>query len=68
MPAQTWSDVREATTPPPACPQRLSAGPKTGEVIGVEDCLYLNVFTPEVKPVKPMAVMVWIHGGAFVEV
>ena len=68
VPAQTWSDVREATTPPPACPQRLSAGPKTGEVIGVEDCLYLNVFTPEIKPVKPMAVMVWIHGGAFVEV
>ena len=33
-----------------------------------EDCLYLNVFTPEIKPVKPMAVMVWIHGGAFVEV
>ena len=38
------------------------------KVIGVEDCLYLNVFTPEVKPAKPMAVMIWIHGGAFTEV
>ena len=38
------------------------------KVIGVEDCLYLNVFTPEVKPAKPLAVMIWIHGGAFTEV
>ena len=58
----------EATSPPPACPQRLSAGPRKGEVIGEEDCLFLNVFTPEIKPNKPMAVMLWIHGGAFVEV
>ena len=68
VPANAWSDVKEATSPPPACPQRLSAGSKKGEVVGEEDCLFLNVFTPEVKPSKPMAVMVWIHGGAFVEV
>ncbi|XP_061450123.1 fatty acyl-CoA hydrolase precursor, medium chain-like isoform X2 [Rhineura floridana] len=29
-----------------------------------EDCLYLNVFTPEMKARLP--VMVWIHGGALV--
>jgi len=65
--AEPWDNLRDATSQPPPCPQRLSAGPKTGEVIGVEDCLYLNVFTPEVKPAKPMAVMIWIHGGAFTE-
>jgi para-nitrobenzyl esterase len=27
-----------------------------------EDCLYLNVWTPE-KPKKPLPVMVWFHGG-----
>lgn len=31
-----------------------------------EDCLYLNVFVPStVKPDDKLAVMVWIHGGAF---
>lgn len=37
----------------------------THEVIGDEDCLYLNVFTLNTKPLKKRAVMVWIHGGGF---
>lgn len=37
-------------------------------MIGAEDCLYLNVYTPELpsdtnnSPKK--SVMVWVHGGA----
>ena len=33
---------------------------------GAEDCLYLNVYTPNITPKSPLPVMVWIHGGAFV--
>lgn len=29
-----------------------------------EDCLYLNVWTPDVKPNTPMPVMVYVHGGS----
>lgn len=32
------------------------------EITGSEDCLYLNVYTPEVIT-KPLAVMVFFHGG-----
>ncbi|KAJ8723145.1 hypothetical protein PYW08_003057 [Mythimna loreyi] len=33
---------------------------------GDEDCLYLNVYTPDLKPSNPLPVMFWIHGGAYI--
>lgn len=31
-----------------------------------EDCLFLNVWAPTEKPVEPLPVVVWIHGGAYI--
>lgn len=30
-----------------------------------EDCLFLNVYTPDASPVRRRPVMVWLHGGGF---
>jgi len=37
----------------------------TQKIIGDEDCLYLNVYSMDMKPRKKQAVMVWIHGGGY---
>jgi para-nitrobenzyl esterase len=44
----------------PLCPQRaMSDAPQS------EDCLFLNVWTPETNPRARRAVMVYFHGGAY---
>src|SRR5688572_11111892 len=57
-----WSGTRDATTFGPTAPQaELAPGsPDAGE-----DCLVLNVFTPQVGDRQRRPVMVWLHGGGF---
>ena len=67
-PAEAWDGVREAlnygptVTKPPYFPPFDALLPEPA--IAGEDCLNLNIWTPDPGKVG-LPVMVWIHGGAF---
>ncbi|XP_066143101.1 juvenile hormone esterase-like [Euwallacea fornicatus] len=56
-----WKGTLNATQEPESCVQ--TSGILGLTITGSEDCLYLNVYTPDVKGNFP--VMVWIFGGGF---
>jgi len=63
QPATSWNGIRDASKFGDSCPQpNLKNENKGLGLPGNEDCLKLNVFTPQ-KPSKDLPVMVWIHGG-----
>lgn len=70
------SNLRWAPPAKPVCPQGVTNASRfgstcpqvrsmssTGKATGQEDCLFINVWTPTLRPDAGLPVMVWIHGG-----
>ncbi|MET0701039.1 MAG: carboxylesterase family protein [Mycobacterium sp.] len=62
-PAPSWPGMFDASKPGARCVQDTTSDPDFGRRVS-EDCLNLNVWSPAGAAGRP--VMVWIHGGAFV--
>nr|CAH7760988.1 unnamed protein product [Callosobruchus chinensis] len=64
-PVQPWEGIYNATGVKKKCLQDPVL--QVGRVVGTEDCLILNVYTPMTseKPTNLLPVLFWIHGGAF---
>ncbi len=62
-PAAAWAPAIFNASSAPTCAQLSVA---TGQPTGVEDCLTLNIWTPNPLPSAGAPVIVWLHPGGFV--
>ena len=69
VPVKPWKKIIDGTKPPKACMQ-----PFLNKTNVSEDCLYLNIYSPEENYIKNvnnnnksslLPILVWMHGGFF---
>jgi carboxylesterase 2 len=62
----TWTGIRNATEFANGCPQSTGPPGSGGAITGDEDCLFLNIWTPEnFTTTSNYPVYFWIYGGRF---
>jgi len=70
-PVTHWREPLDATKFGHTCPQAEELGVFAGPASITENCLFLNVFTPQLgrgdRQSKGLPVFVWIHGGGDVD-
>ncbi|XP_031626976.1 esterase B1-like [Contarinia nasturtii] len=59
-PVDPWSNIIDAFEYPPRCSQRYKSSRPTSE-----NCLFLNIFVPDLKRTINLAVLLYFHGGFF---
>jgi para-nitrobenzyl esterase len=60
QPVIPWKGIKRTDSFGPPCAQKSE-----NEVLGSEDCLFLNVWSGAANAAERRPVMVWIHGGGF---
>ncbi len=60
---KAWQGVYQALEFSEPCVQFSTDEKTKNQVIGSEDCLYLNIFAPTDAKNKALPVMLWVHGG-----
>jgi para-nitrobenzyl esterase len=63
QPAAAWKGTLDATSYGATCAQITTLGVFAGPANSNEDCLFTNIFTPNLQNNAGLPVIVWIHGG-----
>lgn len=63
QPVVPWDTIRDASEFCAPCEQIDAGWNINSASIASENCLFVNIWTPDLKPSVKLPVMVWIHGG-----